>query len=71
MSDTDSTIKFHQKVLTPYGPGLIQGQELETGEVIVSHDPYDPAVSDVVKEGFLKGIWILWRYTADQIAPFR
>ncbi len=65
-----STLQFHQKVNTPNGPGLVQGYEIDTEKIIVSHDPHDPGVAELVKEDFIRGIWILRRYTPEQLTSF-
>ena len=64
-----STLQFHQRVNTPNGPGLVQGFEIDSEKIIVSHDPHDPAVAEVVKEDFIRGIWVLRRYTPEQLEP--
>lgn len=59
-----SDLKFHQHVLTPNGPGIIQGVTND-GKVMVSHKPSDLPVE---QRPPIVGIWVLNYYTPDQLS---
>lgn len=71
MSDTVYQLRVNQTVNTPNGPGVIQGRLVENGHtvILVSHNPKNPNVADVVREKFLTGVWVLQGYPLDQITP--
>ena len=57
---------FHQDVITPNGPGLVQGRSPEADKLLVSHSPADvPAAMRPAKPG----LWVLAWYPPDQIKP--
>lgn len=67
------TFHFHQTVITPNGPGIVQGQIREADQVtriIVSHNP-----STVLQTGkrlstnSLPGVWVLAHYDPEQLRP--
>lgn len=64
-------LRTFQRVMTPNGPGIIQGRMVEKGEtlIIVSHEPHDPEVSEGVRRDFLAGVWIRRFYRLDQLRP--
>lgn len=64
-------LRVNQTVNTPNGPGVIQGRMVEDGEtiILVAHDPNNPSVSSVVREKFIKRVWVLQRYPLAQITP--
>lgn len=63
------TIRVNSHVMTPNGPGIVQGRLVENGEtrIIVSHNPNEPGVAETVRERFLRGIWVLWNYGVDDL----
>ena len=63
------TMRVNSRVMTPNGPGIVQGRLVEDGEtrIIVSHNPNEPGVADAVRERFLHGIWVLWNYSVDDL----
>jgi len=64
-------LRTFQRVMTPNGPGIIQGRMVEKGEtlIIVSHQPHDPEVSEEVKRDLLARVWIRRFYRLDQLRP--
>ena len=70
-------MRFHQRVQTPNGPGIIQGWlshrneagELERTKLIVSHEPKMPIMfSDrMFPAATIQGVWTLAAYEPDQV----
>jgi len=61
---------FHQSVITPCGPGIIQGQMRVRGElrVLVSHQPGNSVAEDnMVVQNLIRGIWTLAAYLPEDV----
>ena len=63
-------LRLHQRIMTPNGPGLVQGRLVAEGKpdkILVSHKPKEVA-PDVIPLGlYAGGIWVLIAYPEAQI----
>lgn len=66
------TIFFHQSVMTPNGPGTVQGRLVEKDEtikILVSHDPRKTKLPPQLMEKYHGGPWVLWAYPPEDVTP--
>ena len=73
------TIRFHQTVQTPNGPGIVQGRchiHLDDGaiqeRIIISHPknmPTQAADQSRLTSGKINGIWHLYHYDPQELTP--
>jgi hypothetical protein len=70
-----SEICFHDKVITPNGPGIVQGLLTQNGResILISHDPKDEKFKEVYGSPLLPGehqsVWVLYAYAPGKVQP--
>ncbi|MHB0922580.1 MAG: hypothetical protein ACYC3H_01270 [Bellilinea sp.] len=68
-------IRFHDTVMTPYGLGVVQGQELDDqgqrGRIICSHDPLNPDFPENLRPLAFGGLWVLLMWTPADLAEVK
>jgi hypothetical protein len=65
-------IYFHQEVMTPNGPGLVQGRFVDADKsisIIVSHDPKLETIPAEIRAKWRGVIWILINYPPEMLEP--